>query len=260
MSKSNKNFYLTYHDTIRSKRVESPFPLRRMVHNDIYESIIRYIKPNKYVLDAGCGEGDLSIRIAKCGANVTGIDYSLPNVEAAKSHANQAGVNVLFSHGDAERIPFDDGSFDVVVSNHVLEHLPSFETGLKEIFRVTNSEAIIAVPTCLNLCAISLLGRDNYWKVSWKSPFSMVLGFSRVIVGLVLCRDGVNEGYAGSNIHVFRFPWVVKRLIESAGFSILEVSAQSIRLPYFQSGIKFKLFKKIDKYLGIGTVFYCKKI
>ena len=61
---------------------------------------------------------------------MTGVDLSEPNLSAGRP---RAGRDVNFQVADVEALPFADDSFDIVVSSHVLEHLPNFERGLAEI-------------------------------------------------------------------------------------------------------------------------------
>lgn len=77
----------------------------------------------KKVLDLGCGSGWLSIFISKYGFDVTGIDTAKPAVELGKLWAQEDNSNVNLLVGDILNLPFQEGSFDAVVCNSVLEHL-----------------------------------------------------------------------------------------------------------------------------------------
>ncbi|MFC2013554.1 methyltransferase domain-containing protein [Chloroflexota bacterium] len=71
------------------------------------------------VLDIACGRGASVVYLAKrFGCHVTGLDYGQDNITAAESHAATESVAHLtaFRKGDAEGLPFEDGSFDVVIS------------------------------------------------------------------------------------------------------------------------------------------------
>jgi len=259
-----KDFYATYHDQIFDKRFNSPYPIRRKVHRDIYDSILKHIKPGMKVLDAGCGEGVLSILMAKKGAIVTGVDFSLPNIESAIEKAKKLDIEkglLTFQVGDAENLPFDTNSFDCVVSNHVLEHLPDFDKGLQEIYRVTKKHAIIAVPTCLNPCSWALLGGDTYWKVSKRTIYAVPFGILRVLWALITRQIGVNEGYAGKKnlIHIFRFPWVSKQSIRKVGFNVVDYEAQSLAFPYINANLNNLRNSYFFRNLGIGTVYVLNK-
>ncbi|HEX4492961.1 MAG TPA: class I SAM-dependent methyltransferase [Acidimicrobiia bacterium] len=262
-----KRFYETYSDEIVAKRLESPFPLRRHAHRQGYRTIQSYVRPGMTVLDAGCGEGVLAWYLAEAGAIVTAMDISRPNLENASKFLAERGVadRVTLVHGDAESLPFPDASFDLVVSSHVLEHLPDFDRGLAEIRRVTRSHAVVALPTCLNLAAASQLGGASFWRPSKAAPLGLLRGLWRIVANLR--NEGVQEGYAGTDElpHVWRYPWVMKRRLEGAGFEIVRFEAATLVVPYFSALLplveileRFKASPVLQD-LGYGSVAYVRK-
>jgi SAM-dependent methyltransferase len=143
---------------------------------------------------------------------------------------------VEFKVGDAENLPFADKSFDIVISSHVLEHLPNFEKGWQELCRVARHKIIVALPTCCNLSALALLGGDTgYWKFSKRSLWAIPWGFFRMLVALLLSKPGVQEGYAGHMDlpHVWRFPWVMRRQLKHSHWTRTRFEASTFCLPYF---------------------------
>jgi ubiquinone/menaquinone biosynthesis C-methylase UbiE len=264
----SKAFYETYHDRIAEKRFNSKYPLRRAVHRDIYDSVLQWVPAGTRVLDAGCGEGVLSCLMAERGAHVTAIDYSRPNVEAARERARARGApcdQIVFEVGDAENLPFPDSSFDCVVSNHVLEHIPDFRRGIAELHRVTSNLAIVAVPTCLNPCAWAQLGGGKYWRLGPKTPFAVPLGIARVARAWLAGEIGVDETYGGQryNSHIYRFPRVVHADLVAAGFEVVTFEAQSIRLPNVPVALSAFLSSlratRGFRHCGIGTVYLLHK-
>jgi ubiquinone/menaquinone biosynthesis C-methylase UbiE len=87
-------------------------------------------------LDVGCGTGFLSLELASRGHHVTGIDLAPAMLSAARNKAVAQGLAARFEQADAERLPFPDGSFDLVTSRHVLWTLPHPETAIAEWVRV----------------------------------------------------------------------------------------------------------------------------
>lgn len=74
------------------------------------------LTPGTRMLDVACGAGQIAIPAAKAGVDVTGIDIATNLVEQARARASSERVNARFDEGDAEMLPYDDASFDVVVS------------------------------------------------------------------------------------------------------------------------------------------------
>ena len=98
------------------------------------------LKPGKVVLDLGSGAG-LDVFVARKivgeEGTVIGLDFSEAMIAKARSNAEGLGYsNTRFVHGDIEEMPVDDDSIDVVISNCVLNLVPSKEKAFGEIFRV----------------------------------------------------------------------------------------------------------------------------
>src|SRR5512139_443741 len=74
------------------------------------------IEPGMRVLDVACGAGQISIPAARAGAKVTGIDIATNLIEQARARAQAENLDARFDEGDAEMLPYEDSSFDLVVS------------------------------------------------------------------------------------------------------------------------------------------------
>jgi SAM-dependent methyltransferase len=94
-------------------------------------------RPGETWLDLGCGTGAVSMRAARPGADVTGVDLSEVMVETARRRAREEGLAIEYIVGDAEAIPCADGSFDVVSSSVGLIFAPDHEAVARELARVT---------------------------------------------------------------------------------------------------------------------------
>lgn len=94
----------------------------------------RYL-PGSDALEYGCARGEKSLRWAKAGARVTGIDISGAAVAIANEQARRASLPARFFAMDAERMDFADGSFDNVFGEGILHHL-DLDRACAEIARV----------------------------------------------------------------------------------------------------------------------------
>lgn len=74
------------------------------------------IEPGARVLDVACGAGQTAIPAARMGAKVTGIDIATNLIEQARARAEAENLDARFEEGDAEMLPYADGSFDTVIS------------------------------------------------------------------------------------------------------------------------------------------------
>jgi 2-polyprenyl-3-methyl-5-hydroxy-6-metoxy-1,4-benzoquinol methylase len=90
------------------------------------------INPNKKVLELGCGSGQLASVLCKQGASMIASDIA----QTAIDHARKLHPEVDFRTHSAEALPYEDGSFDIVMSFDVLEHLPNVDQHLREVRRV----------------------------------------------------------------------------------------------------------------------------
>lgn len=96
------------------------------------------LTPHSSVLDVAAGRGASAFHLAKVfGCHVTGVDLGEENVRVANREARQLGVTdrVGFELGDAERLPFDDRTFDAVICECAFCTFPSKPAAAKEFFR-----------------------------------------------------------------------------------------------------------------------------
>ena len=98
------------------------------------------IQPNQRVLDLGCGTGTLVVLLKRKypAAEIVGIDPDPKALQRAQKKVRRAGVAVQLDEGFADELPYDEGTFDRVVSSFMLHHLeePEREKTLREVLRV----------------------------------------------------------------------------------------------------------------------------
>jgi SAM-dependent methyltransferase len=91
---------------------------------------------NRRVLDVGCGDGDFAIDVWQRHARVSGIDASAAMIEAARSRARSRGAEIDFKVARAERVPFPDGTFDIVAAVTMLCFVEDARPVFHEMARV----------------------------------------------------------------------------------------------------------------------------
>jgi GT2 family glycosyltransferase/2-polyprenyl-3-methyl-5-hydroxy-6-metoxy-1,4-benzoquinol methylase/glycosyltransferase involved in cell wall biosynthesis/archaellum component FlaC len=137
-----------------------PFDELAVEHQQRYRSV-KNLVAGKIVLDAGCGEGYGTGLLAGSAARVAGVDIS---TEAA-AHARGAykRQNLEYLVGSVSALPFQAGSFDVVVCFEVIEHLDEDHqcAFLREARRVLNAEGILVISTPNKKVYTDLTGRHN---------------------------------------------------------------------------------------------------
>ena len=94
------------------------------------------LKPGTRVLDVACGTGNLAVPAARAGAIVTGVDIATNLIEQARARDASEGLAIQFDEGDAEKLPYEDAAFDVVVSMYGAMFAPRPELVASELTRV----------------------------------------------------------------------------------------------------------------------------
>ena len=97
------------------------------------------------VLDVACGNGNATLPAAETGATVTGLDITPSLLEVGRAAAAEAGLEIDWIEGDAQKLPFDDDSFDAVVSVFGCMFVPDQRAEAQEIARVLKPGGRMAV-------------------------------------------------------------------------------------------------------------------
>ena len=103
------------------------------------------IKPGAQLLDVACGAGQLSLIAARAGARVTGCDIASNWLLQARRSAAAEGLSIVFEEGDAEALPYGNGTFDAVASLIGAMFAPRPERVAAELIRVCRPGGIIAM-------------------------------------------------------------------------------------------------------------------
>jgi SAM-dependent methyltransferase len=122
--------------------------------------------PPHRILEIGMGEGTIAARVADRvdAGRIVGIDLRDDELVA-----DWRRRGLLGAFADAARLPFTDGTFDLVLAIEVLEHLADPEAALAEIARVASGRVVLSVPA-EPLWRIGNLLRRRYWSARGNTP------------------------------------------------------------------------------------------
>jgi ubiquinone/menaquinone biosynthesis C-methylase UbiE len=155
--------------------------------------------------EIGCGEGEISLMLARAGLRVRGSDVSDEVIAEARSRAALASLDVDFKVAPIQALDSSEDSAELIVSCEVLEHLDDPEAGLDAIQRLARPWAILSVPReplwrALNLARFKYLGalgntpghlqhftRRSFLRLC-ETRFEVVEARSPIPWTIVLCR------------------------------------------------------------------------
>jgi len=120
-----------------------------MLTTPVAAQLVKHAKVHagQSVLDVGCGTGVVAVTAARLGAKVTGLDLTPALLERARENSQISGAQVDWHEGDAESLPFDDGAFDVVLSQFGHIFAPRPEVATAQMLRVLKPGGTIAFAT-----------------------------------------------------------------------------------------------------------------
>lgn len=165
-------------------------------------------RPDACVLDLCCGTGDMAFaleRRAKVGgAKIFGADFAHPMLERAVAKSNGSGLRWV--EADALRLPFADGSFDLVTSAFGFRNLADYDAGLREILRVLRRSGRVGILECS--VPDGRLGK------------LYAVYFQKILPAVGTAISGVKGPYAYLPASVGRFPAPAKLIerMHQAGF------------------------------------------
>ncbi len=131
---------------------------RLPVEQDFVERLVRRFRPfydltpPGRVLDIGAAQGVSMTCFARAGFEVEGLEPWGPAIEVSKALAEETGVPLKIEQGYAEKLPFDDQSFDFVQAYSVMEHVDDPDQVFREVFRVLRPGGAFFFSTSTAIC------------------------------------------------------------------------------------------------------------
>jgi ubiquinone/menaquinone biosynthesis C-methylase UbiE len=160
------------------------------------------------VIDCGCGAGGYLLELLKLGADAWGIEYNEEKVRRLRQMVKDTN---RVKTGDLERMDFRDATFEVVLLNEVLEHVPHDQRALSELHRILEPGGKLVIFSPNRLYPFETHG------VSWKSSGHDVPPYCTLFVPYIPVRMGKRFlDYHARNY----FPHELKRMVRFAGFEI----------------------------------------
>ena len=145
-SRYARNYDQIAHDHVSHWRETGGNPFQGAEHVQANEDATvelakRYVTPDSLILDAGCGMGDLMLRLKLLHYEVQGIDMAEEYIAIARHR----GLNA--QRGRVEKLPWPKETFDAVFATDILEHVLDLNRVVKELLRVLKPGGIIIART-----------------------------------------------------------------------------------------------------------------
>jgi demethylmenaquinone methyltransferase/2-methoxy-6-polyprenyl-1,4-benzoquinol methylase len=182
-------------------------------------------------LDLCCGTGDIALSLARKGAEVVGLDFSERMLEIARERQSKEGVDcsrIRFLRGDAQNIPFSDGTFDIVTIGYGLRNLTNWETGLREMQRVAKPGGRLVILE---------FGKPENWV--WRSIYEAYLKLFSPALGLLFCGDSAAYSYILESLKQYPAQRVVGEKMREMGLEnvrVINLLGGAMSINYGQRG------------------------
>ncbi len=159
------------------------------------------------VLEVAPGPGYLAVELARLGVHeVVGLDISKTFVELATENAKKAGVQVAFHHGNASAMPFDPGSFDLIVCRAAFKNFSEPVCAIEEMYRVLKpgGKAFIldlrpdATPEDIAAAVVEM-------KLSWWNSLVTRLTFKHMLLKRAHSKESFRRMAAQTSFHTCTF-------------------------------------------------------
>lgn len=189
------------------------------------EKLIEYFPDllSRSILDVGSGRGKFLIEAKKAGSNAVGLEMNPAYIQQTEETALSSGVEVKVVSGVAEKLPFEDNSFDFVNMSEVIEHVEDPEIALQEVYRVLRplGQAYLSVPARFGV-------RDPHYKMYFVNlmPRPMANFYIRVLGKQRDCGYGAGLQNL-DEMHYFTYGKILA-VLRRTGFKVRDMRLEKI--------------------------------
>jgi demethylmenaquinone methyltransferase/2-methoxy-6-polyprenyl-1,4-benzoquinol methylase len=187
------------------------------LHRYWKKRVVKEARPRtgERALDLCCGTGDIALELARNGADVTGLDFSEGMLKVARERQSKAGtcsMRTQFVSGDAQNVPFPDGTFDIITIGYGLRNLASWEAGLREMQRVAKPGGRLVI-----------LEFGKPGNRVWRGVYETYLKIFSPALGLLFCGDPAAYSYILESLKHYPAQRVVGEKMRELGLKNVRV-------------------------------------
>jgi len=183
-------------------------------------------------LEIGAGTGYFSLNLMRAGkiAHATCSDISPGMLATLQANARRLGLDVQIERVDAERLPFADSSFDLVLGHAVLHHIPDLERAFDEFARVLAPGGTMLFAGEPSRYGDRLARMPKRAAVALAPLWRLALGAQPAPTGADAASDAALEGVV--DVHAFA-PGELERAARGAGFAEVRITGEELLASWF---------------------------
>lgn len=179
-----------YYDERVAQFSDEMLALKEKRMKPLYEKVLEFAKIDRQIIVAiiGSSTGSMPLFIAPRAKRVIGIDLSKESLSFAEKRTRQLGVtNIEHKKGDAEALPLEDNSVDVVLSDCVINLVPNKQKAFQEIYRILKADGILVMADpvrkkplqetsddLLTGCIAGTVAKEDYKQMLEKAGFGSI--------------------------------------------------------------------------------------
>lgn len=248
---SQKKWDEEYQKTIKSgehQKIKRGF---EKIYLDPTLNLLKEISPNfknKVYLEIGCGPFFMGQKLAKLGAFVIGIDFSLAALKLAQFFLKEEKIkNYLLICGDITKMPLRDNTCDLLWGGGVIEHFQDTQVVVSEIYRVLKKGGV-----ALNTVPILNLGSLTYRQLWGNIPNLPIL---KQLAELIHIRVlGAKHMIGGYELSFTKSQ--MRKAFAKAGFKEEKIEIGNFRAPLLLEYLQFDYLKKLAAFLASKIEFF----